>query len=199
MKLRSSLVLVLLSLFFVTGCSREEVQNPVQEVSLKAKVQPSKKSSRGKVVHHVVIGSKDNCEALGLPRGCKGNLSLVANVYEDGSVDGQWQDTFSDSGEGLHIHIDCVKIGFNPIGPGGSIAYAIIGGYITKGKIDGEDVSGQYALTTALDLGYLTDGKPPIHDDFVSFSYNGEYQDCESVSPSMFSIIPFSKGQVKIW
>jgi len=196
-KQRKSLYLVIFSLFFVIGCSKEdEVQDSFQEASLKVENQ-SNRSSRGKVVHHVIVGSKDNCEELGLPQGCRGNLSLVANVYEDGSVDGQWQDTFSDNGEGLHVDIDCVKIGFSRF-----FAYAIIGGYIKKGKIDGVDVSGQYALTSAIDLDYLRAGEKtgrPIQEDFISLSYNGEYQDCNTVDTNLFSIYPFSKGQVKIW
>ena len=196
-KLRNLWVLMLLSLLFTIGCSREEVPDSVQEASLKVNTQ-SKKSTHGKVVHRVVIASKDNCEDESFPQGCKGNLSLVANEYEDGSVDGQWQDTFSDNGEGIHVKVDCVSIKFTHIGPI-TFASAVIGGYITKGKIDGEDVTGQYAMASAIDLDYLIDDDAPNQEDFVSMSYNGEYQDCNSVNMSMFSMDLFSKGQVKIW
>ena len=195
--LRNTWILIVLSLFFAIGCSNDEVQDPVQEASLKVNTQ-SKKPSRGKVVHRVIIGSKDNCEELGLPQGCKGNLSLVANLYEDGSADGQWQDTFSSPADGLHVKVDCVKIEFTKVGPV-TFASAIIGGVISKGKIDGENVSGKYALMKAMDLDYLTDDDGPNHDDFVSLSYIAENQNCDSVNPSVFLIYPFSKGQVKIW
>ena len=193
-KLRNLWVLILFSVLFTIGCSREETQDSIQEASLKVQTQ-SKKSSRGKVVQHVVIGSKDNCEELGLQKGCRGNLSLVANVYQDGSVDGQWQDTFSEGAEDLHAKVDCVNIKFTHIGPI-TFATATIGGYITKGKIAGEDVSGQYALVSAMDLDYLTDEDGKNQDDFVSISYNGEYQDCDSANLNMSL---FSKGEVKIW
>jgi len=196
-KIRKGLVLIMLTLLFSYGCSKEEVVDPVQEASLKVNIQ-SKKSSRGKVVHRVVIASKDSIE-LGVRGGHRGNLSLVANVYEDKSADGQWQDTFSNASEGIHVNIDCVKIEFTPLGPF-TFASAIIGGYITKGKIDGVDVSGQYAFTKAIDLDYLVEGDRPNHEDFVSLSYNVEYQDCDKVNADIFEkIFLFSKGQVKIW
>ena len=198
MKIRFDYFLGLLILVFTIGCSKEEAQDTIQEASLKVSTQ-SKNSSHGKVIHRVIIGSKDNCEQLNLPRGCKGNLSLVANVYADKSVDGQWQDTFSNATESIHVNIDCVDIEFTPAGPV-TFATAIIGGYITKGKIDGEDVSGQYAFVRAMDLDYLFEDDRPNHEDVVSLSYNVEYQDCETVNPDIFErILRFSKGQVKIW
>ena len=196
-KMRSGLVLVLVLLLFAYGCSKEDELENIQEASLKFQPQ-SKKASHGKVIHRVVVGSKDNCEELNLSKGCKGNLSLVANVYEDGSVSGQWQDTSLKSSEGIHVNIECVDIEFTHVGPF-TFASAIAGGYITKGKIDGQDVIGKYALVKALDSDYLTDGDRPIHEDFISLSYIGEFQDCQSVSESMFSMFLFSKGQVKIW
>lgn len=196
-KMRKELVLMLVILFFAYGCSKEYELETMQEASLKFE-QPFKKASHGKVIHRVVVGSKDNCQELNLSKGCKGNLSLVANVYEDGSVSGQWQDTFSNPTEGIHVKIDCVDIEFTHVGPF-TFASAIIGGFITKGKIDGQNVSGQYALVKALDSDYLTDGDRPVHEDFISLSYISEYQDCKSVNESMFSVYLFSKGQVKIW
>lgn len=196
-KMRNGLVLIFVTLFLAYGCSMEDELETIQEASLKFE-RSSKKASHGKVIHRVVVSSKDNCEELNLSKGCKGNLSLIANVHEDGSVSGQWQDTFSNAGDHIHVNISCVDIDFTSVGPF-TFASAIIGGYITKGKIDGQDAIGQYAMVKALDSDYLIEGDRPVHEDFISLSYIGKFQDCQSVDDNMFSLYLFSKGQVKIW
>ena len=57
------------------------------------------------VVNHVSVGGADVCEALGLPTGCDANFSLTATMKADGSVKGQWQDTFAGGGEVTSKHV----------------------------------------------------------------------------------------------
>lgn len=170
---------ILLLLMAVTGCNEDTA--------------PTEDSSPGallKVVHHVSLGGADICEALGLPTGCDANFSLVANMKANGSVTGQWQDTFVGGGEGIHVAIDCMKI----IGNG-----AIVGGVITHGTAGGVDVSGQYAITAVVDNG-ISANDPP---DQLSFSYFPAInffgtEDCSELTLDDFTLIDLIHGQVKV-
>lgn len=190
-KIKKLVMLLTLSLFCVYGCSKDEVLSP--ELDSAAVLQSSNKSaaSKGKVVHHVNLGTNDACEALGLPNGCDGNFSLVANMFEDGSVKGQWQDTFNGGGEGIHVAIDCMTYGeIN------GAKYAIVSGTITKGKIGGVDVTGESAVTAVVDN---IDG---VGQDLMSFSYNssqGVTGDCNTYGIFQFQLLPVGTGQAKVW
>ena len=63
------------------------------------------------VVHHVSVGGPDICEGLGLSNGCGANFSLAANQKADGSVKGQWQDSFGGVNGSIHVVIDCLQVG----------------------------------------------------------------------------------------
>ncbi|MGI0015247.1 MAG: hypothetical protein ACREBU_17670, partial [Nitrososphaera sp.] len=96
-----STVLVVVLGLLVLSC--EKAPNPTA-VSLSEN--PNGALSKNNVVHHVSVGSPDACEAFGLPPGCDANFSLVANMYADGSVSGEWQDTFAGGGGGVGgIHV----------------------------------------------------------------------------------------------
>ena|SRR2546426_260189 len=59
------------------------------------------------VMHQVSVGSSDI-----VPPGTDANFSLVAIQHGDGSVSGQWQDSFGKDapGVGVHVAIDCVNV-----------------------------------------------------------------------------------------
>jgi hypothetical protein len=142
---------------------------------------------RSPVVHQVSVGGADVCEALGFPTGCDANLSLTASEMADGSVSGQWQDTFAGGGEGLHISIDCLNV------VGGNSA--VIGGVITKGTAGGVDVSGQRALTAVMDNG--TSNNDPA--DQLSFSFFPfPNLSCTDLTPGDFPLFDLTNGQVTV-
>ena len=151
-------------------------------------------AARGPLVHHASVGGADACEALGLPTGCNANFSLVANEHADGSVSGQWDDTLPGGGEGLHIAVDCLNVAGNA---------AVIGGVVTHGVIGGVDVSGQRAITAAVDNG--TSNSDPA--DQISFSFVGAAilaffgtDDCTALDIGDFSglLLDLAHGQVKV-
>ena len=141
--------------------------------------------ANAQVVHHASLGGADICEALALPTGCDANFSLVANLKANGSVSGQWQDTFDGGGEGIHVAIDCLNI----VGNG-----AVIGGVITHGTEAGVDVSGQRALTAVVDNG-TSKNDPP---DQLSFSFTGIDTPCVNLVPTNFPLFTLARGQVKV-
>ena len=124
-------------------------------------------------------------EALGLPTGCDANFSLVANMKADGSVSGQWQDTFPGGGEGIHVAVDCMNI----VGNG-----AVIGGVITHGTVGGNDVSGLRVLCAVMDNGTSANDPP----DQLSFSFINDNTDCTTLTPGDFPLFALTHGQVKV-
>jgi hypothetical protein len=158
----------------------------IAALGLVAAVTIANAGGAGGVVHRVSMGGADVCEALGLPNGCDANFSLVALEKADGSVKGQWQDTFAGGLEGIHVAVDCVSV----VGNG-----AVIGGVITHGFSGGVDVSGQRALTAVVDNGTSANDMP----DQLSFSFfptGGT--DCTSLLPGNFPLFPLTHGQVKV-
>ncbi len=139
----------------------------------------------GQVVNHVSLGGADICEALGLPTGCDANFSLAANKFADGSVSGQWQDTFAGGGEGVHVAIDCLNV----VGNG-----AVIGGVITNGTAAGVDVTGQRAITAIVDNGTSANDPP----DQLSFSIFPSALDCNLLTPQNLPLFPLTRGQVTV-
>ncbi len=138
------------------------------------------------VTHRVSVGGADICEALGLPTGCDANFSLVAVEKADGSVRGQWQDTFAGGLEGIHVAIDCLNV----VGNG-----AVIGGVITHGFAGGVDVSGQRALTAVVDNGTSANDAPD-QMSFSFFPFPG--LSCDSLVPGEFPLFNLTRGQVKV-
>ncbi len=143
-------------------------------------------ASAGGVAHHVSLGGADICEAINLPTGCDANFSLVAVEKADGSVKGQWQDTFAGGLEGIHVAVDCVNV----VGNG-----AVIGGVITHGFAGGVDVSGQRALTAVVDNGTSANDAP----DQMSFSFfpTGGVT-CDQLVPANLPFFNLARGQVKV-
>jgi hypothetical protein len=184
MKHLSVTSVLLLLVISVTGCNQEAA--PTEDSFYEP---PNGVLSKGPVIHHASLGGADICEALGLPTGCDANFSLdfslVANMKADGSVSGQWQDTFVGGGEGIHVAIDCMNI------IDGNAA--IVGGVITHGTFGGVDVSGQYAVTAVVDNGTSANDPP----DQLSFSFFPA-NDCNTYTLADFPLIDLTHGQVKV-
>ncbi len=156
--------LLLLLVVFVTACSEQAA--PTAALIDSSIENPTGALSKNNVIHHASVGGADICEALGLPTGCDANFSLVANEKADGSVRGQWQDTFAGGGEGIHVAVDCINVVGN---------FAVTGGVITDGTFGGVDVSALRALTAVVDNGTSANDPP----DQLSFSI---------VDPSQFGL-----------
>jgi len=139
-----------------------------------------------KVIHRVSVGGADICEAIGEPTGCDANFSLVAVERADGSVAGQWQDSFG-GGEGIHVAIDCFNVVDNR---------ALISGVITHGFAGGVDVSGLVAVTTVIDNG--TSANDP--QDQISISVWDVGITCNNVNIIIdaFPMFALTHGQVKV-
>ena len=141
------------------------------------------------VLHHVSVGGADICEAIGQPTGCDANFSLVAKEKADGSISGQWVDTFAGGGEGIHVAIDCLNV----VGGNG----AVIGGVITHGILGGLDRRGlgQRAITAVVDNGTSANDTP----DQLSFSFvNTGNASCLNFVPTSFQLFTLAHGQVKV-
>lgn len=169
-----------LSLLFIYGCSTEEVMTTDS-----SNENLNEELTRGPIMHHVNVGGNDACEAWGLPPGCDENFSLSARMHADGSVNGQWQDTFAGD-EGIHVAIDCLIVVDNT---------AVIGGYITEGISGGVDVSGQYAVTAVVDNGTSNNDTP----DQISYSWF-PFDNCSNYPIEVFDGFLFNmpRGQVKV-
>ena len=66
-------------------------------------------ASADSVIHRVSVGSAD----IAPPPGSDANLSLSAIELADGTVTGQWQDTFFGRGNpalALHVEVDCLVV-----------------------------------------------------------------------------------------
>lgn len=176
-----------LSLMVVISCDNTENPSAPGEIADK---DLGGSLYKGGVIHHVSLGGADACEAFGLPPGCDGNFSLVANMQADGSVTGQWQDTFAGGGEGIHVAIDCMNINVDE-------NWAIVGGVITHGTAFGVDVSGQYAITVVVDNGTSSNDPP----DQISYSFFDPAFDCQLVqnlTTANFPLFDLTTGQVKV-
>ncbi|WP_242086536.1 hypothetical protein [Aestuariivivens sediminis] len=189
-RIKNTVVLFTLTMFCLNSCNTEELGTHEADLFTSNLVAGK---GHGKVLHHVNLGSNDVCTFIGQPNGCDANFSLVANLYADGFVTGQWQDSFSGDGEGIHVVIDCANFGDGPNG----ISYAIVSGIITKGTILGQDVTGQRATTFAADHG------PGSQEDYMSFSILPGDIDCNLLSDEdaiiYTSIIPLITGEVVVW
>ncbi len=170
---------------FALGC--EKLTDPVEvPQSGQSEISSPSALSKNNVVHHASLGGADICEALGLPTGCDANFSLVANEKANGSVSGQWQDTFAGGGEGIHVAVDCINV----VGNG-----AVVGGVITNGTSGGVNVSGQRALTAVVDNG--TSANDPADQLSFSFFPTGGLS-CTTLVPGNFPLFNLAHGQVKV-
>ena len=183
--------LLSLSLLFLYGCSKESLttensgENYTQETLLRG---PGGGNGNG-IINHASLAGNDFCGAVGLPPGCDANFSLVANKKADGTVTGQWQDTFAGGSGYIHVAVDCLEVVGNA---------AIVSGFITHGNFNGVDLAGLYAVTAVWDNG--TSNNDP--DDQLSFSFFGVNFIIDGVCDYDINIFPrfeLTRGQVKVW
>lgn len=128
---------VAVGLLFVAACTETPTQ-PTNDLM------PQLARGGNGVVHHVSAGGSDICEAIGLPTGCDANWSMVANQKADGSVSGQWEDSFGHGNGGFHMEIDCLSVDGNT---------AIFGGVITHAWGLAEGDEGVRAVGAVVDNG----------------------------------------------
>ena len=177
------LLTTLLAIISISSCNIEDV-NPDTRENLSFD-DLSLRKSHGKVIHSVTLGGADVCEFFGKPKGCNRNLSLIANMYEDGTVKGQWHDNFATKGEAIHVEIDCAEFGTV-----GDFKWAKVGGVITKGIFNEEDVTGRYAVMLLVD-NYQG-------EDQISLFTNPSSVDCSVFPFPLYRWYPVDAGQVRI-
>jgi hypothetical protein len=110
-------------------------------------------ASADSVVHKVSVGSPD----IVLPPGTDANFSLSAIEHGDGTITGQWQDTFFGRGTpavALHVEVDCLVVVGNE---------AWVSGVITRPSF----FAGLTAVTRVSDNGTSANDPP----DQVSFTF----------------------------
>jgi len=176
---------------FALGCEEpaEGPQSGQSEISSPSTL------SKGPVIHRVSIGGADICEALGAPTGCDANFSLVAFEYADGSVSGQWEDSFGHGNGSIHVTVTCLSVVGNQ---------AWVSGVIKHPKA----FAGVPVLTRMSDNGTSANDPP----DEISFSFfnpmlNGVPLTC-STNPKVrtnaagdnvpIPLITLTHGQVKV-
>ena len=190
MRTVSTLIGVLLVAGIAVACNDTPV-DPVQETAaLEAGDLPASPLFSGNGVTELVsAGGADICEALGQPTGCDANFSLSAVAHADGSIGGQWQDTFGDfsGGGALHVAIDCLHV------VGGNAA--ILGGVITHATGAAAGFEGQRALTAVVDNGTSVND-PADQLSFSIFPTGG--LDCTTLVPGNFALFNLTNGQVKV-
>ena len=171
---RNLIALAALGLFAL-GCGESPTSTTQDTAGLDA---TPEFAARGPLVHHVSVGGADVCEALGLPTGCDANLSLTASEGADGSVSGQWQDTFA-GGVPIHVTIDCLHVVGNE---------AWVSGVVT-GPVGG----GTPVIMRVADNGTSKNDAP----DQLSFLNIGDLGGCQN-APDL-QLFDLTNGQVTVW
>jgi hypothetical protein len=110
-------------------------------------------ASASSVIHRVSVGSAD----IAPPPGTDANFSLSAIEFDDGTVRGQWQDTFFGRGTpavAVHVKVDCLVVVGNE---------AWVSGVVTRPGF----LAGLPAITRIRDNGTSANDPP----DQVSFTF----------------------------
>lgn len=177
--LRRSPLIVVLALFAV-ACDSDTATAP--EADDLATGPQLISDAANPVVHRVSAGGGDTCLADGDPRGCDANYSLVARQKADGSVKGQWQDTFKQGFDGavpVHVTIDCLYVSGNQ---------AWVSGMITGGPFAGFPV-----ITRVADNGTSANDAP----DQIGWTLLDTFGGCME-APDL-PLYDADGGQVKVW
>jgi hypothetical protein len=169
--------ILLLLLISVTGCNEEAA--PTTALVDSSIENPTGVLSKGRVIHRVSVGGADICEAFGAHTGCDANFSLVAIEKADGSVSGQWQDSFGHGNGGFHATITCLSVN-------GKEAW--VSGVITSGNAGDTDLTGLPVITRVKDNGKS--------GDQISFSFIGDLTSCFE-EPDL-PLNNLTHGQVKV-
>ncbi len=158
---------------FAVGCEGTDPTTPMADG---LGVEPQ--ANTGPVVHRVSVGGADLCTGLGLKPGCDANYSVIAIQRADGSVKGQWQDTFG-GGIPIHVTIDCLYVSGNQ---------AWLSGVIT-----GPVLPGLLVIIRVADNGTSANDPP----DQISWSELDVYGGC-TAAPDL-PLVDMNEGQVKVW
>ena len=180
------LVLALAVVFTFANCSTDEIAPQNEEGKSKVEDNSFVERQGNPVIHHVSAGSNDFCQPFD-PPGCDGNFSLTANMRADGTVTGQFQDTYAGGGLGIHVNIDCMIIDGNT---------AIVGGIATHGYSNffgDEDLAGKYVVTKVVDNG--TSNNDPL--DQISYSWF--WLDINGCQDQDISSVPFNFGYTTLY
>ena len=177
--------LVLTAGLAIAACTDQPLTSPPEVSSGFDALSVSPNFDANPVTDRVSAGGNDVCAAFGLPNGCDKNFSFHANLREDGSVTGQYQDGVAGGGEGIHATLDCLNV----VGNG-----AVVSGIITNGTIGGVDVTGQGIITAVVDNG--TSANDPPDQMSVSFSDTGFT--CDQLVPANFPLFDLESGQVTV-
>jgi hypothetical protein len=134
-----------------------------------------------RVVHSVHVGGPDICSGIGQSPGCDATLSITANEFGDGSVNGRWTDVWAVT-PGVDpitivVAIDCLHV----VGNDAWVA----------GEIVGPDFAGLRVGTRVQDNGVSANDWP----DFASF-INGFDGDCHDAPD--WPLFAFEQGQVSV-
>ena len=130
-------------------------------------------SAKGAVLQRVSASARDPFASF----------TLIAIIYADGSVSGQYTDQFPQIGGGFHAVLDCVSIVGNDVW---------VSGTIITGSADGQDLAGLPVATRVRDNGVSANDPP----DDLSFSFIGDPTPCtEHVDYPLYTS---PQGQVMI-
>jgi hypothetical protein len=132
------------------------------------------------IVHRVTVGSPDS---VLFPPGSDANFSLVAIERGDGTVTGQWQDTFSGRGVPafpVHVEISCLVVEGND---------AWVSGLITHP----DSLAGLPAITQVRDNGTSANDPP----DQVSFTFQALSVD-ECLDQPDLPLFDLNNGEVEV-
>ena len=175
MKYLSITSIFFLLAMFLSGCNQDE--SPTSSLVDSSNESLTGSLSKNNVVHHISVGGADICVDFGLKPGCDGNFSLVAIEKADGSVSGQWQDSFGHGNGSVHITVDCLFVDGNQ---------AWVGGVVNAGPFAGVRV-----MTRVVDNG--TSAKDPA--DQISFTTGS---DVSCITAPDLPLIDLTHGQVKV-
>lgn len=179
--------LTLVPLLLLAACA-EQSAAPTAEATV-----PAAQVGQGPIIHKVAVGGPDICPAYGAHPGCDGNLSLIAIQREDGSVSGQWTDSYG-GGFSMHASVDCLLV---QVIPGRTTLEAWIGGVVTSPEFAGHRV-----IMRVRDNG--TSMNDPLHDALTRAIVDPENDAANPVSSNCLDkgSIGFTRtpqGQVTIW
>ena len=133
----------------------------------------------GGPTHRVSVGGADST-AVPKP-GDDANFSLTAMVKKDGTVSGQWQDSFGHGNGGVHVKILCLVVDGDD---------AWVSGVITKASGIAEGSEGTGARTRVHDGGKS--------GDQISFTFFGGDPATACEAKPLLGLFDTHNGQVKV-
>lgn len=195
--MKKALIFFTCSLLFLFGCSNEEIvtseelqSNDTKKEFLSNKEFLSKINSNDKgIIHQVIAGGNDICEALGGEPGCDKNYSLVAIMHADGTVEGQLIDMWPDEYGGIHVEITCMIVEGN---------MAKVGGIVKKGRWGEIDITGRSLVVFLKDNGT---SNIDTSDQIAFLPINRLYNLCDFIEEMPFdprNYYDLTKGQISI-